>query len=461
MNLSFRNRVALHYMLATAIIMAITFSMIYFVVRETVYQNLDSDLAYEANKHTSEIRIIGDSIHFIHKKEWEEREHKEVQVNPVFIQILDKEGLFMDKSPNLKEKELRFRAEAQNRGHFNETLNETSIRQVQVPIEDNGVLRGFIIAAMSLESSKMVLLNLRNVLFISYLLLLAALYFISRYLAGRSISPITQITRTTGRITKSNLNERVALPGNKDELFYLSSSINELLQRIENAIDRERQFTSDASHELRTPLASLKGTLEVLIRKPRDQMEYEEKIKYSLSEINRMTETLEQLLLLARLDSSVKKNNDITISLTKLIDEILLRHKLAISARGLKIEFNWDMGAEQEVPHYYSNLILDNIISNAIKYSKDNGSISIRISQSNSHLLCTITDYGIGIKKADLELLFNHFFRSEPLHHKQIPGNGLGLSIAKKAAEAIGAIIKVDSEPNIETSFSVSFLRES
>ena len=461
MNLSFRNRVALHYMLATAIIMAITFSMIYFVVRETVYQNLDSDLAYEANKHTSEIRIIGDSIHFIHKKEWEEREHKEVQVNPVFIQILDKEGLFMDKSPNLKEKELRFRAEAQNRGHFNETLNETSIRQVQVPIEDNGVLRGFIIAAMSLESSKMVLLNLRNVLFISYLLLLAALYFISRYLAGRSISPITQITRTTGRITKNNLNERVTLPGNKDELFYLSSSINELLQRIENAIDRERQFTSDASHELRTPLASLKGTLEVLIRKPRDQMEYEEKIKYSLSEINRMTETLEQLLLLARLDSSVKKNNDITISLTKLIDEILLRHKLAISARGLKIEFNWDMGAEQEVPHYYSNLILDNIISNAIKYSKDNGSISIRISQSNSHLLCTITDYGIGIKKADLELLFNHFFRSEPLHHKQIPGNGLGLSIAKKAAEAIGAIIKVDSEPNIETSFSVSFLRES
>ncbi len=461
MNLSFRNRVALHYMLATAIIMAITFSMIYLVVRETVYQNLDSDLAYEANKHTSEIRIIGDSIHFLHKKEWEEREHREVQVNPVFIQILDKEGLFMDKSPNLKEKELRFRAEAQNLGHFNETLNETSIRQVQVPIEENGVLRGFIIAAMSLESSKMVLLNLRNVLFISYLLLLAALYFISRYLAGRSITPITQITRTTGRITKNNLNERVALPENKDELFYLSSSINELLQRIENAIERERQFTSDASHELRTPLASLRGTLEVLIRKPRERIEYEEKIKYSLSEINRMTETLEQLLLLARLDSSVKKNNDITISLTKLIDEILLRHKLAISARELKIEFNWDMGAEPEVPHYYSNLILDNIISNAIKYSKDNGSISIRISQSNSHLLCTITDNGIGIKKADLELLFNHFFRSEPLHHKHIPGNGLGLSIAKKAAEAIGAIIKVESEPNIETTFSVSFLRES
>lgn len=64
-----------------------------------------------------------------------------------------------------------------------------------------------------------------------------------------------------------------------------------------------------------------------------------------------------------------------------------------------KINFNWDMEAAAEVPHYYSNPILDKVISNAIKYSKDNGSISIRISQNNSHLLYTITDYGIGIKK--------------------------------------------------------------
>ena len=118
------------------------------------------------------------------------------------------------------------------------------------------------LTAMSLEPSLMVLIKLRNVLIISYLLMLSVLYFISRYLAGRSMIPVKNITETTNHITKNNLNERVELPFYKDELYDLSSGINKLLKRIEDAIERERQFTSDASHELRTPLSSLRGTLE-------------------------------------------------------------------------------------------------------------------------------------------------------------------------------------------------------
>ena len=279
MSLSFRNRIALYFMVAKGIIMAVTFMVVYFVVQETVYQNLDNDLSFEAEKHTGEIRIVGDSIKIKNKKEWEEKEHREVQVNPVFIQILDKDGNFMDKSPNLKENVLAFNPQQNYGGHFNQTLNNRAIRQVQLPIEENGRIKGYILAAMSLESSKMVLFNLKNVLLFSYLVLLAGLYFISRYIAGRSIIPVKTITQTTNRITKNNLNERVILPKNKDELYDLSFGINELLQRIENAMERERQFTSDASHELRTPLSAVRGTLEVLIRKPREQKEYEDKIK--------------------------------------------------------------------------------------------------------------------------------------------------------------------------------------
>ena len=106
MNLSFKNRIAFHYMIATAIIMAVAFTAVYFVVKGVVYQNIDHDLSFEAEKHTGEIKVVGDSIKIKNKKEWEEKEHREVQVNPVFIQILDKNGVFMDKSPNLKENEL-------------------------------------------------------------------------------------------------------------------------------------------------------------------------------------------------------------------------------------------------------------------------------------------------------------------------------------------------------------------
>lgn len=457
MTLSFRNRIALHYMIATAVIMAVAFIAVYFVVKETVYQNLDNDLSFEAEKHTGEIKIVGDSIKVRNKIEWEEREHREVQVNPVFIQILDKDGRFMDKSPNLKEDVLTFNPQQNYGGHFNETLNSIAIRQVQVPIEENGKIKGFILAAMSLESSKMVLLSLRNVLIVSYLFLLVGLYFMSRYLAGRGIIPVKVITETTKRITKNNLNERVALPQNKDELFELSSGINQLLQRIENAIERERQFTSDASHELRTPLATLKGTLEVLIRKPREQMEYEDKIKFSLTEIDRMTHTLEQLLLLARLDDNSNTVDQSLVPLSTLIDEILSRNKKRISEKNLAIDFHKGVALEGVVPQYYSNLILDNIIGNAIKYSKENKTLHITITKTDSKIVCKVQDEGIGIKKEDLNNLFNHFFRSDALNHRSIPGNGLGLSIAKKAADAINAEIHVESEFGLGTTFTIKF----
>ncbi|MBD0777042.1 HAMP domain-containing histidine kinase [Maribacter sp. ANRC-HE7] len=457
MRLSFKNRIALHYMIATAVTMAVAFTVVYFVVQGTVYQNLDNDLSFEAEKHTDEIRIVGDSIKIKNKKEWEEREHLEVQINPVFIQILDKNGKFMDNSPNLKNHVLAYNPEQKFGGHFNETLNNRAIRQVQIPIEQNGKIKGFILAAMSLESSKMVLLNLRNVLVISYLFLLAGLYFMSRYLAGRGIIPVKVITETTKRITQNSLNERVILPHNKDELYDLSFSINELLQRIENTIERKRQFTSDASHELRTPLSTLKGTLEVLIRKPREQSEYEDKIKFSLTEIDRMTATIEQLLLLARLDVNSRTVDRSLVPLPNIIDEILSRNKTPILQKKLTIAFQKGVLLEEMAPQYYTTLIMENIIGNAIKYAKEGSTIHIEIARMDSKIICKIQDEGIGIKKEDLNNVFKRFFRSDALNHKNIPGNGLGLSIAKKAADAINAKIYVDSEFGIGTTFTISF----
>ncbi len=457
MNLSFKNRIALHYMIATALIMAVAFIAVYFVVQGVVYQNLDRDLSFEADKHAEEIIVVGDSIKIKNKKEWEEKEHREVQVNPVFIQILDKNGTFMDKSPNLKENKLSYNAKGNFGGSYNEILNNKPIRQLQLPIEENGKIKGFIVAAMSLEASQMVLLNLRNILLFVYLLLLASLYFISKFIAGRSIIPVKNVTETTKRITRNNLNERVALPQNKDELFDLSSGINDLLQRIENAMERERQFTSDASHELRTPLATLKGTLEVLIRKPREREEYEDKIKFSLTEIDRMTTTIEQLLLLARLDTSLKSVDESSVPLASIVDQILRRQVNQIAAKKLSINFQNFIDTETLVPLYFTNLILENIIGNAVKYAKCATKVHISIALSDSKIICKVQDEGMGIKKEDLNHLFNNFFRSDALNHKNISGHGLGLSIAKKAADAIHAKIQVDSEFGVGTLFTVIF----
>jgi len=456
MSQSFRNRIAIYYMVATAIIMATVFTAIFFAVRETVWQNLDNDLSYEAKKHTGEIRITGDSIKFVNKAEWEEHEHREIQVNPVFIQLIDKKGRLMDKSPNLKMDYLSFK-DSEFGGHFDSKLNERSIRQVQLPIENNGKIKGYILAAMSSESALSVILKLRNVLLISYFIVLIGLYFVSRYLAGRSIIPVQEITNTISRITKNNLKERVSLPPNRDEIHELASNFNALIDRIEKALDREKQFTSDASHELRTPLATLRGTLEVLIRKPRTQTEYEEKVRYSLQEIDRMTGTLEQLLLLARLETSPYEKTEAQISLTTIIDESISRFKSQIREKNLQVKLAFDQQVNILVPPYYSTIVIDNILSNAIKYSHNEGVISIDIALLDGQIMCTIRDEGIGIKAEDLTLIYNSFYRSDSLGHKHISGNGLGLTITKKCVEAIEAELKITSAFGQGTTVTITF----
>lgn len=457
MNLSFKNRIAVYYMLATATIMAFVFFFIYLVVHTAVYRELDNDLSYEAHKHTKEIFIIRDSIVFINKKEWEEREHREVQVNPVFVQIVDKSGKLMDKSPNLKEGALVFHFEKELDTHFDTKLNNQAIRQVQVPIEQHGLPIGYILTAMSQDGAVVVLGNLRKTLLLLFPILLLGLFIITRILAGRSIVPIKIITTTADRITRNNLNERVSLPPNKDELYMLASSINKLLDRIQSAMEREKQFTADASHQLRTPLAVLKGTLEVLVRKSRTEEEYKVKIKSSIDEIDRISVIVNQLLILARFDKTNQKLTKLEVDLRIAIDDILQRFKSAIQQKQVSVNVNAGADSYLSSDPYYVDLILENILSNAIKYAPQNGKIDIFVLSEEAELVCKIKDNGIGIQEADLENIFHPFFRSDELNHKEIKGNGLGLSIVKKASELLSARVEVSSQVSQSTTFSIYF----
>lgn len=456
MSLSYKNRIALYYMMATAIIMALVFSIIYLLVHETIYNNLDNDLTYEAEKHKNEISFSESGILFNNKEEWAEREHREIQVNPVFLQLMDRDGKIKDKSPNLKDDALPF-YDSRKEGFFNTQLSKRPVRQIQAPIVHKGSVEGYILAAMSSEAAESVTERLQQLLLVSYFIVLIGLYFTSRFLAGKSIAPVKEVSHTISRITKHNLRERVALPKTSDEIHELSLNFNSLLDRIEDALERERQFTSDASHELRTPLAVLRGTLEVLIRKPRTREEYEDKIRYALGGISKMTETLEQLLLMARLDSGKEGNEIKMIQLPAIIDNSLAQLHSEIEGKGLKIKFDFDEKSEFSVPDFYSSLIVDNLVSNAVKYSLSGGIIRINAVKTTDNIIFKIEDYGIGIQEADLNKIFDNFYRSNALDHKQIQGNGLGLSIVKKCVGAIGAEIKIESKTGEGTCVSVFF----
>ena len=456
MKLNFKTRIALNYFVATGVVVALVFAVVYLSLKTTIYESLDSDLNYESEIHLEELNLT--QMVFSNREEWEEREHEEVEVNPVFVQILNAKLEITDKSPNLNEERLQFFSQQEDNIHFNTTLNNRLIRQVQKPVKIDGVLKGYIITAMSFEASQKIIDQLLLILLISYPIIVFGLFFISRFLAGRSIAPIQNITAITEKINQNNLQERVSLPENKDELYKLSASINSLLKRIEEALDRERQFTSDASHELRTPLANLRGNLEVLIRKVRSPEEYELKINNALKEIDRLSKMVEQLLFLARFDK--QKTTAEKADLIILLDEALQRNKHQISARNLKIEFTNQLEKSAEVPKYYTSIIIENLLSNAIKYSFKDETIKISVEEKPSAIQLKITNYGEAIALEDHAKIFKPFYRTQNTKNLKINGTGLGLSIVKKAAEAIYAKIQLKSNLAHGTSFIVLFKKD-
>ncbi|MBT33217.1 MAG: two-component sensor histidine kinase [Thalassobius sp.] len=455
MNLSFKHRIALQYLVATGIIVAIVFFTVCTIVEQVVYENIDNDLTYEADMHTREIHINNDSILFTHKEEWEEREHREVQVNPVFVQVMDVHGTLMDKSPNLNEQKLIFDNSKKLGSHFNSMLNGKNIRQAQMPIQFNGELKGYILVAISREASEIVVNRLKNVLLISFPIILIGLYFIFQFVADRNIEPVKKITETAKQITQNNLNKKVALPTNKDELYDLSLSINNLLDRLQSAFARERQFTSDASHELRTPISSVQGTLEVLIRKERKPEEYTEKILFCLTELQKMSYTINQLLLLARIDNQYENQIIEEDFLLNIIEGVRSKYVDFIQDKELHFSIINNTKTEPRSAKFHTTLLFENIISNAIKYTDKGGNVSITIDENPCKYLCKVTDNGIGIKQDDLANIFTPFFRSNALYQKNITGSGIGLSIAMRAANAIKAEIEVESEYGKGTTFKI------
>jgi len=455
--LSFKNRIALNYIITTGLLILVVFSVIYSIVKHTVYSHIDEKLKVEIENHLAEIKVVGDKVILIDEEEWNEREHNTVDVNPVFVEFLDLEKKIIEKAPNLKTQTLEFNDSVRDYELFDTKMGDHALRQIQVPLYIKKKQVGYIIVAMSLADSKMVLNNLFDIMCLSCLAILLLLFFIARFFAGRSIKPINAIINTSKIITKDNLKTRIPLPKTRDELYTLSKTINNLLNRIEDAIEREKQFTSDASHELRTPLTVIKGTLEVLIRKPRDNKEYEEKINYCINEVDHLNMLVDQLLLMARFENQKQNINTESVYLNSVILDVMTLNSEKISNKNIHVKFDAKQDYYIQSDNFLVITILRNIISNAIKYSNNNGEILILLSKQNGKTICKISDNGIGIAKGDLEAILNPFFRSNSTDHPEIKGTGLGLSIVKRTTELLGIKFKIESEIEVGTTVILNF----
>ncbi len=238
MNVSLRDRIAVFFVLTTGFLLAVVFVVLFIMVSQSLYRHLDADLDGEISEVSRNIVVLSDQFVITNQYEWKEREHKQIEMNPVFLQIVDSVGTVVRRSENLQSDMIPYDSLVAEKRYFNTSISRQPVRGVQVAIQSpTQKTLGIVVIAVPRKQTELVLADLQMFLMIIYPLSLLLLFLMSRTIAGRSLIPVQTMISTAQRITREDLAVRIELPPNKDELHTLASTINDLLGRIESALN--------------------------------------------------------------------------------------------------------------------------------------------------------------------------------------------------------------------------------
>jgi heavy metal sensor kinase len=276
------------------------------------------------------------------------------------------------------------------------------------------------------------------------------------WLSGRALKPVHEISAAALTISIENLSKRLPVPATGDELARLTEVLNTMFARLESAVKTLSQFVADASHELRTPLAIIRTTAELALRRDRTADSYRNSLLEVVSEAERMTRLVEDLLIMARSDTAALEMPLAPLDLRDVLCEVCSVTRSLADARGIGVK-TW-MGDQPAIIAGNSaalHRLFLALMDNAIKYSRAGGDVILTVERSDSQVAVLVKDFGKGIAMSDLPHIFKRFYR--PDRARSGEGHGLGLSLAESIARAHGASIGVESTEEVATVFRVLF----
>lgn len=280
---------------------------------------------------------------------------------------------------------------------------------------------------------------------------LAIAGFIIIYKFTQSLNKLSAKMR---QITYKNLNERITDVKGEDEIGELALTFNKLLDRLHEAFGREQQFIGDVAHELKTPIANLRSSLEIGLQKRRNNDEYKEIIQQAISETDRISSTLRNILDLAWSETPNDQKKAEKFNLSQLLEELCEISQKMTTQKEIKTFF--DIEKNVHLIGYKDKLAraLLNIIENAVKYTPTNGKIEVEMETIHNKAIISVKDTGVGIADDEQQKIFERFYRG--VKTDKIFGSGLGLAISRSMINLHNGEIKVNSQPNKGTTFIIS-----
>ncbi len=299
--------------------------------------------------------------------------------------------------------------------------------------------------------------SVRSILIIAAILspLIISLTGIGGYLIlKRSFKPIEDVIETTNHIKiNQDYHLRIPLRASKDELYHMTLGINEMLQATEDVLNREKQFTSNVSHELRTPLSVLRAQLEYLNEKL-TQTTYQDDMQPILKQMQYLEDMVKTILMLTKLNEQ-KVFQVETVEIYPLLEDLIetLQEDYKEKQIQVNIEGNKDITFQGDTMLILS--LLTNVISNAIKYNKENGQVNVSLNQINHQLHIIIKDTGYGISEEDLKHIEEPFYRSDAVRTQHELSLGVGMTIVSNIIKYYQGQLNITSELNVGTTVTI------
>lgn len=312
--------------------------------------------------------------------------------------------------------------------------------------------------ALDISYQDKVVSEYRNKMILVLLIATCAALLLGYFIARRGMRSLYDLTESTKKITVSSLHQRINPEYWPSELHTLGMAFNQMLDRIEISFAKLTQFSADLAHELRTPINNLLGEIEIALSRNAAVEDYRLVLESNLEEAQRLSHIIENLLFLARAENPHIDLKKTALQVEEEIAVVIEYYQAMADEKNIQVVCKGSASLRANLIMF--RRLMNNLLSNALKYTAVGGSIVISIEELNAYSIqIKVQDTGVGIGAEHLPQIFNRFYRVDASRTQHSGGIGLGLAIAKSIVDLHQGIIFMTSVPGQGTAVTIQMTK--
>ncbi len=421
--------------------------------QENKYLNITNNLANTISNNEYITNKDYENLQNVVKMKARNEGHRTLVFDTNSVVIADSSEMAIDKFYDIAEVNRALAGEdSSNVNKKNGTVFATSSI-----VDKEGNIQGVVLSADTVQTDSILLEDIKDQSLMFAFILIVAVLILVYFMTTALVAPLYRMIEVIGKMSEGHLNKRIEIETH-DEYKVLGDAFNEMADKLEKVEQTRDEFVSNVSHELKTPLSSIKVLTEAILLQQNVETEmYIEFLQDINSEVDRMTNIVNDLLALVKLDQSEITLNIQEVDSAEFLNNLIKRLRPLAQKKNIELVTDIAEDVKVEVDIVKISLAISNIIENAIKYTNSDGEGVVKITTmfDNQSLFIDVTDNGIGMNNEELSKIFTRFYRVDKTRDRETGGTGLGLSITHSTILLHNGNIRVRSVEDEGTTFLI------